>query len=152
MEVSNLKKELLEAFTKDTLKKLGLPNTPASYVELGAKFFVTALQNSNVDQFSIAKYCYRIAADAGYAEGQAALGSTCMHDLDGEKDFKQAEYWARKAADQGNLNGMYGLGTCYCINGDYKNAEYWLQKAADGGHPQAAETLETIKILSNLGN
>jgi len=145
-------KNLLETVTKATLIELGLPDTPASYVDLGAKFIVPALQNSNADQFSIAKYCYRVAAEAGYAEGQAGLGSTYMHDLDGEKDFEQVEYWAKKAADQGNLNGMYGLGTCYCIKGDNINAVYWLLKAADGGHPQAAETLEIIKKLSNFRN
>ena len=106
--------------------------------------------NSDVDQFNVAVYCFEIAAKAGNAAGQAGLSSTYLHDLGGRKNLEQAEYWSRKAADQGNLDGVYGLGVCCFHKKDYENAEYWLQKAVDGGHQVAADSLKTLKELKNL--
>ena len=54
------------------------------------------------------------------------------------KDDRQAVYWYRKAADQGNANAQYNLGVMY-ENGegvakDDKQAVYWYRKAADQGN------------------
>src|ERR1035441_732697 len=42
----------------------------------------------------------------------------CYHEGQGvEQDYQEAMKWYRKAADQGNARGQYGLGFCYA-NGD----------------------------------
>ena len=61
------------------------------------------------------------------------------------KDYEEAVYWLRKAADQGhevaqnNLGYMYEKG--YGIAKDYKKAVYWYRKAADQGYEVAQNNL-----------
>ena len=64
------------------------------------------------------------------------------------KDGNQAVYWYRKAADQGDEDGQYGLGLMYedgkGVAKDYKQAVYWYRKAADQGHEDAKQALEEL--------
>ncbi len=63
-------------------------------------------------------------------------------------DDRQAVYWYRKAADQGDADAQYNLGLMYGkgkgVAKDYKQAVYWYRKAADQGQFASAQT--------NLGN
>ena len=53
------------------------------------------------------------------------------------KDDKQAVYWYRKAADQGQASAQTNLGFMYRngkgVASDNKQAVYWYRKAADQG-------------------
>lgn len=62
-----------------------------------------------------------------------------------KKDYQQAVYWYRKAADQGQINAQGNLGYLY-VNGigvtqDYSQAAYWYRKAADQGDMSAQASL-----------
>ena len=62
-----------------------------------------------------------------------------------KKDYQQAIYWYRKAADQGQINAQGNLGYLY-VNGigvtqDYSQAAYWYRKAADQGEMSAQASL-----------
>jgi len=53
-------------------------------------------------------------------------------------DDKKAEYWIKKAAEQGYGEAQNELGSCY-LNGalvlkDLEKAVYWYTKAAEQGH------------------
>lgn len=48
---------------------------------------------------------YRVAADAGNAAAQARLGNI----LDQAEENEEAVTWFRRAADQGNADGLHGL-------------------------------------------
>ena len=61
------------------------------------------------------------------------------------KDYTQAFYWYKKAAEAGNSYGMNGLGIYY-YNGegttkDYNQAFYWFKKAAEAGNSYAMNNL-----------
>jgi TPR repeat protein len=54
------------------------------------------------------------------------------------KDYKKAEYWYKRAADSGDLNGMHHLASLYrlyLINDSL--AKYWYTKAANAGNIQS---------------
>jgi TPR repeat protein len=59
------------------------------------------------------------------------------------QDFKKAMKWYRKAADLGNVKGLYNVGSCYFCGDtpdgipDYGRAFDWLKRAADGQHGEA---------------
>ncbi len=54
------------------------------------------------------------------------------------KDFKQAVFWYRKSADQGNASAQNSLGYCYYkghgVAKDFKQAVFWYRKSADQGN------------------
>ncbi len=61
------------------------------------------------------------------------------------RDYTQAAYWFRKAADQGYADAEDNLGVLY-DNGqrvpqDYTQAAYWCRKAADQGNAGAEDNL-----------
>ncbi len=62
-----------------------------------------------------------------------------------QKDYSQAVFWARKAADLGDARGQCALGNCYYYGDgvlrDYEQAAFWFQKAADHGHRGAQAAL-----------
>ena len=61
------------------------------------------------------------------------------------KDFKQAVFWYRKSADQGNAWGQCDLGHCYekglGVAKDFKQAVFWYRKSADQGNKDAKKKL-----------
>ena len=64
------------------------------------------------------------------------------------KDYNQAIYWFRKAADQGNADAQNNLGDCY-RNGwgvakDKNQAISWYMKAAAQGNVDAQQTLKKL--------
>lgn len=68
-------------------------------------------------------------AKAGEAEAQLVLGM-CYYLA---KDYKQAVYWYKKAAEQGFAKSQYNLGLCYekgiGVKKDLNKAKYWYDKA-----------------------
>ena len=58
-----------------------------------------------------------------------------------KKDYQQAAYWYRKAADQGQMDAQNNLGVLYYyglgVTQDYSQAVYWYRKAADQGQIDA---------------
>jgi len=85
---------------------------------------------------------------AGSARAQYYLGWLYYNGRGGvSKDFVQAVYWYRKAAEQGHANAQNNLGICYFngqgVDKDITQAVYWFRKAAEQGDAIAQ---------SNLGN
>ena len=83
-------------------------------------------------------------AEAGDATAQAELASTYMqmagslYQAGPGDDYKEAYKWAKKSADQGNLDGLYALGLCYShgrgVAEDDRAAVNTYWKAAQKGH------------------
>ncbi len=83
-------------------------------------------------------------AKAGDAVAQAALAGFYMQiggsleQFGAGNDYSESFMWAKKAADQGNLDGMYCLGLCYehARGTDFAptKAAMTYQKAAELGH------------------
>lgn len=93
----------------------------------------------------------RIAAEAGYAPAQAALGEI----LDKAEEDKEAVVLYRKAAEQGNAAGQYGLGMEYAtgegITKDLKQAEQWIRKAAEQDYDTAVDVMAQAYRKGGLG-
>jgi TPR repeat protein len=58
-------------------------------------------------------------------------------------DKKQAFYWYKKSAEQGNAEAQYNLGTLY-FNGegtlkDKKQTAFWIRKSYENGLEKAKE-------------
>lgn len=82
------------------------------------------------------------AADAGHAGAQALYGYLLDQ---ADNDVEAADYYKR-AADQGNSDGAFGLAGLYTsgdggLAEDYVLAREWLGKAANAGHAQAIISL-----------
>ncbi len=77
------------------------------------------------------------AADAGHAAAQALYGEI----LDRAELNDEAVEYLRKAADQGNADGQFGLAVMYLtgegVEQDDKEAARWMRAAATQGHVQA---------------
>ena len=52
-------------------------------------------------------------------------------------NYELAKHWYDKAAQQGNVEALYGLGNVYYTIQDYKLAMSWWEKAAKQGHVRA---------------
>lgn len=86
----------------------------------------------------------RRAAQSGYTEAQAALGS--LQAASGDRDrLTEAAKWLITAADQGNVQAQQSLGDLYRSNpglsGDPLAAQRWYVQAAVAGQPHAARSL-----------
>ena len=83
----------------------------------------------------------RRAADAGHAPSQVLLASI----LDDAEFDAEAVAWYRKAAEQGDAGGEYGLGSMYLsgegVKQDLSQAYHWLALAATRGHERATVAL-----------
>jgi TPR repeat protein len=91
------------------------------------------------------------SANAGYAPAQAKLG----YILDQSEENEKAVIWFRKAAEQGNVDGQYGLGIMYAkgdgVEKTFSEAIIWIKKAADQGHLMAMRTYATALENGELG-
>ena len=59
-------------------------------------------------------YYYRLAAEAGEARAQEALGEIyALGELDGKKDYKNGAIWLEKAAAQGRARAQYNMALMY---------------------------------------
>lgn len=92
----------------------------------------------------------RIAADSGHAKAQSLLG----YIFDVAEENGQALHYYRLAAEQGDADGAYGIGTLYAtgqgVAKDHPEAVRWYEKAADAGHPLAIDALATAYLNGGL--
>ncbi len=94
----------------------------------------------------------RTAALAGDARAQALMAEI----LDRSEFDEEALSLFQKSADQGNADGMFGLGTML-ISGegakkkDPVKGREWIQKAADLGHKQAINVIAQAYLNAELG-
>lgn len=89
----------------------------------------------------------RRAADAGHAPAQALLAEI----LDRAEFNEEAVALYRKAAEQGNAAGEFGLGSMYLagegVQRDRSQALFWLRRAAERDHADAIVSLaQTLMI------
>ena len=68
-------------------------------------------------------------------------------DLMFKQDYKEALYWFQKAADQGNIDAIYGAAMCHYYTEDYESAVTLLQQGADKAHPQSQFVLGMCHVL-----
>ena len=113
-----------------------------------------AEQSPTLDAVLLAK------ANGGDAGAQVQVGESYAHAGAAEhyrevaaNDYKQAEAWYRKAADQNNLAGELHLAALYRDGGtgfprDMVKAAEWYRKAADQGD---ADSQATLGVLCSMG-
>ena len=63
-------------------------------------------------------------------------------------NYKEAVYWYRRSAEQGNSYAQNNLGNMYyngCgVTQDYKKAVYWYRKSAEQGNIDAKKNLSRL--------
>ena len=93
----------------------------------------------------------RPAAAAGHAPSQALMGRI----LEGALESAEAAKYYRQAADQGDAEGLYGLGVMYLggegVARDPVVAREWMLKAAQAGHPNASTVIGLAYVRGGLG-
>lgn len=91
------------------------------------------------------------AADAGNARSQALYG----HLLDISEFNEEAALYYRRAAEQGDADGQFGLGTLHVsgegVERDAGAARRLFELAAAQGHLQAVNTLAQATLAGELG-
>lgn len=91
------------------------------------------------------------SADAGHAPAQALLGDV----LDQAEFDEEALAYYRKAAQQGNADGEFGVGAMYAagegVKRDPAEALKWITRAAEKGHVLATKVLAQAHIKGELG-
>ena len=95
----------------------------------------------DAESYSEAVKCFRVAAEAGNAEGQLQFAKCYAQGNGVAKDYTEAAKWVRKAVEQGYAEAQYNLAICY-VNGQgveqsYSEAVKWYRKAADQGNAKA---------------
>lgn len=93
----------------------------------------------------------RAAAQAGEARAQARLGEI----LDKAEEDKEAVAWYRKAAEQGDAAGQFGLGMAYLagegVPRDAGTALVWIRRAAEQDFQNAVEAMADAYRDGSLG-
>lgn len=129
--------DIAKAETKKALETMTA--TPEQYFE-------AAIKAANNDDLVTARKMYLNAAMAGHAEAQARV-ALLMYE---GSDHPLALYFFRKAAEQGNIDGMYGMGLMYlgsdAIERSLAEARKWFVKAAEAGHKMALRSLANACI------
>jgi uncharacterized protein len=91
------------------------------------------------------------AGQQGYAPAQARLGDL----LDASEENEQAVDWYRKAADQGNAAGEFGLGQMYLkgegVKKDVEQARVYILKAAEKNYLDAVTMMMYAYRSGGLG-
>jgi hypothetical protein len=93
----------------------------------------------------------RVAAEAGDANAQGALGELYHEGTGMERDLRKAFYWFRKGAENGDEQSMLYLARYYKgeypqlrMNRDWDEAEKWLLILARKGDGNAMATLGAL--------
>ena len=89
--------------------------------------------------------CMSVAAAAPLAYGDATTGRAAYE----KGDYARAMSEWQSAADRGDAEAQFGLGSLYELGAgdlkqDYKRADYWYQKAAAQGYGEAQYRLALI--------
>lgn len=110
---------------------------------------------SGVDAWSRGDYPaaikeWRPLAINGDADAQFNLGQAYKLGRGVPVDFKLAEGWYRKAADQGHFQAEDNLGLILFQNGDRAKAMPYIEKSANRGEPRAQYVLATALFNGDL--
>jgi TPR repeat protein len=94
----------------------------------------------------------RKSADAGHAKSQVLLAEV----LDRAELNEEALSYYRKAADQGDPDGMFGYGAMLAAGEGLKAKDLvegrrWILKAAEQGHTQAVSVMGHAYLKGDLG-
>lgn len=93
----------------------------------------------------------RRAAGAGHAPSQALLASV----LDQAELDDEALGWYRKAAEQGDPDGEFGIGSMYLsgegVKQDLAQAYFWFLRAGEKGHEPATVALADSYLRADKG-
>lgn len=99
----------------------------------------------------VAMGLFRQAAQAGHAPAQARLADL----LDAAEQDAEAVTWYRRAAEQGDADGEFGLGRMLAhgegVARDAAQALAWYRKAAARQHVRALEALARATRSGDLG-
>jgi TPR repeat protein len=106
----------------------------AAPAQAGVKEGVDAWQRGD---YATAVDQWRAPAIAGDADAQFNLGQAYRLGRGVETDFKLAEGWYAKAAQQGHAQAAANYGLILFQNGDHATAMPWLEKSAERGDPRA---------------
>lgn len=94
---------------------------------------------------------WRRAAEQGYAPAQSRLGDI----LDAAEEDEEAVTWYRKAAEQKNAAGEYGLGQMYAkgegVTKDFEQARIYILRAAEQGYLFAAVAMMEAYRVGGMG-
>ena len=94
---------------------------------------------------------YKRAADGGHAKAQVQTAFI----LSKSGYMEDAVSYYRKAAEQGNVDGQFGLGTSYAggegVKKDLIEARKWITLAAKQGHIEAISVMADAYIEGGLG-
>lgn len=80
---------------------------------------------------------YIQAGNAGYAAAQTATGRLYEIGQGVNRDHEEAMVWYLRAANQGDVNAQFNIGSFYYYAQDYVQAMEWYEKAADQGYAPA---------------
>ena len=107
---------------------------------------------AQVPQRNTKAYSYYEKAITGDAAAQTRLGNEFYH----SKDFENAVYWYRKAAEQGNATAQNNLGICYedgeGVTKDISEAVKWYRKAAAQGNIASKSMLKRLGYSESSGS
>jgi hypothetical protein len=143
---------MIEAWRNDRVKRLILVAVVAAALHAGAAQ-TAVLGNAAIDAALLAR------ANAGDAASEIQVGERYAQQAAAEQDrelipgdYKQAETWYKKAAEQGNLSGELHLAALYRDGGrgfprDMAQAAAWYKKAAEQGDAGAQGTLGLLYAM-----
>lgn len=100
--------------------------------------------------YTVAIKEWRPLAINGDADAQFNLGQAYKLGRGVPVDFKLAEGWYRKAADQGHFQAEDNLGLILFQNGDRPKAMPYIEKSANRGEPRAQYVLATALFNGDL--
>lgn len=89
------------------------------------------------------------AAELGSTEAMVSLGHWYLSDVLGAPDRDRAKALFQRAAEEGDCNGEYALGTLAEESGDYVKAAFRYQRAFDGKHDEGACSLARLMLEGN---
>lgn len=94
---------------------------------------------------------WRKSAEAGYAPSQVWLGDI----LDKAEEDVEAAEWYKKASDQGNAGGEYGLGQMYLkgegVKQDLALGHQYIERAANKNHVEAVKAMMAAYRQGGMG-
>jgi TPR repeat protein len=91
---------------------------------------------------------YLLAAEAGSADAQVAVGTAYYLGRGAPQDLSRAAYWYRQAAESGDVGAQYLLAsmyeTGYGLTRDLRLARYWYEAAAHNGDDVAPHKVREL--------
>lgn len=110
-----------------------------------------AIAEFNKGDFTTSMALWLKSAEAGYAPAQVWLGDI----LDKAEEDEDAVKWYRKAAEQGDSGGEFGLGVMYAkgegVKQDVPEAFRYIFKAAEKAYPPAMQAVSAAFRTGGMG-